>query len=114
MLFFNIKITHGCFSYSKNAKRLQKLLNNCPQTAESRLHQAIQLLEMANFKLPEIRPKSSGMNFMTRHNYDILFMFTLFALLIVQLFMFIVYRLIVKITNLSSFKDLKTDYEKIE
>ncbi|KAI6174600.1 Glucuronosyltransferase [Aphelenchoides bicaudatus] len=99
--------------YQKNSQRLSKILKNKPQNAEQRLNQAIRLLELANFDLKELRPASANLDFVTRHNFDLVMMFSFLSFFAVQFSLYCMYKLVCFVWQTQIVK-FKTVYEKIE
>jgi hypothetical protein len=72
---------------------LSKILQNKPQSAEQRLTQAIDLLEMADFNLKDLQPKPISSGFLARHDFDLAVMFSLLLFFFVQT-LFLLYRIV--------------------
>jgi hypothetical protein len=100
------------FRLFQNARQLSKILRNKPQSAEQRLTHAINLLELADFNLQELQPKSVG--FLERHNFDLVMLFSCLLLVAVQLLLFILYRFVYFVWQRQNIAACEARYKKIE
>jgi hypothetical protein len=71
----------------EGAKRAQRIFLTRPMSAEERLTKSIRFLEANDGRLPELRPQSIYMDFITLHNLDIFGI--LFAALLISLGLFL-------------------------